>query len=67
MEAIRDYLNNLASSLNDRAGLDGAIRLSYKKSSNMIYLAIHRLEYISLVLIPFLIVLLDNLRKNWIT
>jgi len=53
MEAIRDYLNNLASSLNDRAGLDGAIRLSYKKSSNMIYLAIHRLEYISLVLIPF--------------
>ena len=82
-EAIRDYLNNLASltcvghlplhklagcSLKAGRGLDGAaVSLSYKKSSNMIYLAIHRLDYITKYLFLFLIVLFDNQRKNWIT
>lgn len=54
MEAIRDYFNNLASSLNNGAGLEGdAVLLSHKKSSNMTYLVINRLDYITQVLIPF--------------
>lgn len=53
MEAVKDYLNNLAGSLKIRVELDGAVKLSFKKSSNMIYLIIHRSDYISQVLIPF--------------
>jgi threonine aldolase len=53
MEAVKDYLNNLAGSLKNRVELDGAVKLSFKKSSNMIYLIIHRSDYISQVLIPF--------------
>jgi hypothetical protein len=56
MEAVKDYLNNLgpkAGSLKNRVELDGAVKLSYKKSSNMTYLVIHRSDYISQVLIPF--------------
>nr|WDZ67655.1 homing endonuclease [Leptographium wingfieldii] len=65
MEAIKDYLNNLASPLNNGAGLEGsAVSLSYKKSSNMLYLVINRLDYISLVLIPFFDGLVWQTKKN---
>lgn len=69
MEAIRDYFNNLASFLNNGAGLEGdAVLLSHKKSSNMTYLVINRLDYITQVLIHFFfMVFIDNLRKNWTT
>jgi hypothetical protein len=45
MEAIRDYFNNLASFLNNGAGLEGdAVLLSHKKSSNMTYFFIDNLR-----------------------
>lgn len=64
MEAIRDFFNNLASSVNNGAGLDGAASLSHKKSSNMIYLVIHRLDYIAQVLIPFFDALVWQSKKE---
>ena len=61
---IRDFFNNLASSVNNGAGLDGAASLSHKKSSNMIYLVIHRLDYIAQVLIPFFDALVWQSKKE---
>jgi hypothetical protein len=65
MEAIRDFFNNLASSVNNGARLDGAVLLSHKKSSNMIYLIIHRSDYIAQVLIPFFDTLVWQSYKEW--
>lgn len=52
-EAIKDFFNNLGLGNTNIQGLDGAAILYHQKSSNMIYLKINRLDYITLVLIPF--------------
>ena len=59
MEAIRDLFNNLDSSSTNGQGLDDAATLYTQESSNMLYLKINRLDYITHVLIPFF----DSL--NW--
>jgi hypothetical protein len=51
MEAIRDFLNSLASRDGQLKG--EAVKL-YIKNHDMVYLTIDRLDYISRVLIPLL-------------
>jgi len=52
MEAIRDFFNNLGSTIDNEQPLGDAARLSHHINS-MVYLTINRLDYIAKVLIPF--------------
>lgn len=54
MEAIRDFLDNLAVvSVKGQELAGGAVKLNVKNYNKMVYLSINRLDYISRVLIPF--------------
>jgi hypothetical protein len=52
MEAIRDFFNNLGSTIDNGQLLGDAARLSHH-TNGMVYLTINRLDYIAKVLIPF--------------
>lgn len=62
MEAIRDFFNNLGSTILNGQCLDAA-KLSHH-GEDMVYLTINRLDYISKVLIPFFDNLIWQTKKN---